>query len=318
MSAFLVVMALVADAIIGDPDSVWRRIPHPVALFGKLIDWFDRTFNTEDRRPEDRRWSGGMTIVVLVVGCFSVGSLIQATLLFLPFGWAVLILFASTLIAQKSLYQHVDTVRQALNDGGVTAGREAVSRIVGRNPESLDEAAISRAAIESCAENFSDGVVAPAFWFALLGLPGLLAYKAINTADSMIGYRNERYTDFGWAAAKLDDLVNWPPARLSVLFVALAAAMTGHAPMRPVKAALRDAGGHRSPNAGWPEAAFAATLDLSLAGPRTYGSQVVDDAYMNPEGRREAGPKDIARALRLLTAACIAQVVFYLVIVLFI
>jgi adenosylcobinamide-phosphate synthase len=179
--------------------------------------------------------------------------------------------------------------------------------IVGRDPDQLDEAGVCRAAIESCAENFSDGVVAPAFWLALLGLPGLIAYKAINTADSMIGHLNPRYQAFGWATARLDDLVNLIPARLSGLLVAIVAPVAGGATIAALKVMWRDAGKHRSPNAGWPESAAAGALGLALAGPRRYGERIVDDAFLNAEAGKAATPDDIGRALHLLIAACLLQ-----------
>jgi adenosylcobinamide-phosphate synthase len=214
------------------------------------------------------------------------------------------------LIAQKSLYQHVARVRAAFAGDGLAAARDAVSLIVGRDPSSLDESGVSRAAIESCAENFSDGVVAPMFWLALFGLPGLLAYKTINTADSMIGHRSDRYRDFGWASARLDDLVNLVPARLSGLLLALAAPVTRGSIVSSLRTMRRDARRHRSPNAGWPESAMAGALRIRLAGPRRYAEGVVDDPYLNAAGR-DAVPADIRRALRMLTAACGIQFGIY-------
>jgi adenosylcobinamide-phosphate synthase len=186
--------------------------------------------------------------------------------------------------------------------------------IVGRDPQSLDEAGVSRAAIESCAENYADGVVAPAFWFLVLGLPGLLAYKAVNTADSMIGHKNERHRDFGWASARFDDLVNLPASRIAGMTIVLAAPFLGTRPGAVLRIMLRDAGRHRSPNAGWPEAAMAASLGLALAGPRRYPGYTVDDPFMNEEGRREATAADIGRALRMLVASCCVLSAFVLAI----
>ncbi len=183
--------------------------------------------------------------------------------------------------------------------------------IVGRDPESLDDSGVARAAIESCAENFSDGVVAPVFWLALLGLPGLFAYKAINTADSMIGHRTSRHRDFGWAAARLDDLLNLAPARLAGVLVALVAPVAGGSMIAAVKIMWRDARKHRSPNAGWPESAMAGALGVALAGPRRYGETVVDDLFLNAEGRANAAPDDIGRALKILIAACALEFVVY-------
>ena len=183
--------------------------------------------------------------------------------------------------------------------------------IVGRDPDQLDEAGVCRAAIESCAENFSDGVVAPVFWLALLGLPGLIAYKAINTADSMIGHRSPRYESFGWAAARLDDLVNLIPARLSGLLVAIVAPIAGGTTGTALRVMWRDAAKHRSPNAGWPESAMAGALGLALAGPRRYGERIVDDPFLNAEARKDAMPGDIGRALDLLVAACLLEAAAY-------
>jgi adenosylcobinamide-phosphate synthase len=216
-------------------------------------------------------------------------------------------LIASVFIAQHSLYQHVDRVRSAFTEEDLAAAREAVSMIVGRDPEQLDEAGVCRAAIESCAENFSDGVVAPVFWLALLGLPGLIAYKAINTADSMIGHRGERFEAFGWAAARLDDLVNLVPARLAGLLLAIVAPVAGGSIATSLKVMRRDAPIHRSPNAGWPESAMAAALGLALAGPRRYAEGMVDDPFINAAARKDANPDDIGRALDLYFAACVLE-----------
>jgi adenosylcobinamide-phosphate synthase len=214
---------------------------------------------------------------------------------------------ASTLIASRSLFDHVGEVARALDQGGLEGARQAVGRIVGRNPQSLDEHGLARASIESLAENASDGVVAPAFWFAIFGLPGLVVYKAINTADSMIGHRTPRYADFGWAAARLDDLVNLPASQLAALLLIAASVLrndvSAGADWRAAwRAVRRDAARHRSPNAGYPEAAMAGALGLSLAGPRFYAGIRVEDAFMG-DGRREAEAKDIRRALALYRCA---------------
>ncbi len=219
-----------------------------------------------------------------------------------PTALALLAIAASTLLAQRSLWQHVAAVADGL-DHGLAEGRQAVSHIVGRDPDSLDAAGVARAAIESLAENFADGVVAPALWCALLGLPGIALYKAINTADSMIGHRTPRHAAFGWAAARLDDLVNLPASRLAALLLAVA----GGPRCRPaLRAVWRDATRHRSPNAGWPEAAMAGALGLRLAGPRVYGTVRVADGWMG-DGRPDAGTADIRRGLVLYRRACILQ-----------
>jgi adenosylcobinamide-phosphate synthase len=219
-----------------------------------------------------------------------------------PFGWVATIVVVAIFLAGRSLYDHVAAVPKAFASG-IDAARAAVARIVGRDPASLDEPRICRAAIESTAENFSDGVVAPAVWFLLLGLPGLFAYKAINTADSMIGHLTPRHKDFGWATARLDDLVNLPASRLAGLLIAFGAPAAGGSLATAFRIMLSDAGKHRSPNAGWPEAAMAASLGLVLAGPRHYAGIIVIDPFLNEHGRRDAMPEDIRRALRVYVAA---------------
>ena len=308
---YVVVAALAFDALIGDPDWLWRRLPHPVAVIGSFIELLDRTLNFDTRSPLQRKLAGiGVVIVLLALSALS-GFLIETALRQLALGNLLIGLMASTLIAQRSLYQHVARVHMAFADGGLAEARRAVSMIVGRDPDQLDEAGVSRAAIESCAENFSDGVVAPVFWLAVLGLPGLIAYKAINTADSMIGHLSPRHASFGWAAARLDDLVNLVPARLSGLLVAIVARAAGGATATALGVMWRDATKHRSPNAGWPESAMAGALGLALAGPRHYGERIVDDAFLNAEARKEATSDDIGRALDLLIAACLLQAAAY-------
>ncbi len=308
---FIVVAALAFDALIGDPDWLWRRLPHPVVWLGHLIGWLDRTLNRESWSQQQRKMAGVGATILLVAVAGLTGWLVETALPRTMLGNLVLALLASVLIAQRSLYQHVAEVRSAFADEGLTGAREAVAMIVGRDPDRLDEAGVCRAAIESCAENFSDGVAAPAFWLALLGLPGLIVYKAINTADSMIGHRSARYQSFGWPAARLDDLVNYIPARLSGVLLAIASPIANGTIKTSLQIMYRDAPKHRSPNAGWPEGAMAAALGLALAGPRRYGDRVVDDPFLNDEGRRDAWPDDIGRALDLYAAACLFEAAAY-------
>lgn len=303
--------ALALDALIGDPAALWRRLPHPVVAIGAGVAWLDRRLNRETWSAAARRRAGVAALAILVLASLGCGLILEALLRRLPAGEWFVALAASVFLAQRSLYDHVARVRAAFAGGGLAAARAAVSMIVGRDPDSLDEAGVCRAAIESCAENFSDGVVAPAFWFALLGLPGLIAYKAVNTADSMIGHRTPRHEAFGWAAARFDDVLNVCPARLAGALVALASPVAGGQPLRALGTMGRDARKHRSPNAGWPESAMAAALALSLAGPRRYGTRRVDDPFLNPEGRPTATPADIARALRVFAAACVLHAGLY-------
>lgn len=307
----VVLLALAFDAIIGDPDWAWRRIAHPAALLGRAIAWLDRMLNRESWPATGRKIAGIATVVLLVAAATLLGYVIERVIPRSISGDILLGLMASVLIAQNSLYRHVARVRDAFADGGLDAARGAVGMIVGRDPQSLDEHGVCRAAIESCAENFSDGVVAPVFWLALLGLPGLIAYKAINTADSMIGHRSARHIDFGWASARLDDLVNLIPARIAGVLLVLSAPFANGSVPVALRTMLRDASKHRSPNAGWPESAMAGALGLALAGPRRYAEGVVDDPYLNAEGRIDAVPHDIGRALRMLVVACVIEGAIY-------
>jgi adenosylcobinamide-phosphate synthase len=307
----IVVVALVLDALIGDPDWLWKRLAHPVVLIGTMIGWLDRTLNRDDWSERIKKIAGIVAALFLIAVAGLVGLLLEAPLRQLPGGWIIAAVLAATLIAQHSLYDHVAQVRDAFATGGLKEAREKVSLIVGRDPQTLDEAGVCRAAIESSAENFSDGVVAPVFWLALLGLPGLLIYKTINTADSMIGHLTPLHRSFGWAAARLDDVLSLVPARLSGLLIALAAPIVRGSVKTAITVMRRDAGKHRSPNAGWPESAMAAAIGVALAGPRSYSGKITDDPYLNAEARSEATPADIGRALRVMIAACALQAAIY-------
>ncbi len=302
MFAGTALIAVVLEAIVGYPDALYRAIGHPVTWIGRLVGWCDRTWNSEHDDFGRRRLWGVATVILLLVVSVGVGRMLTDWL-----GAILCGVLGSTLLAQRSLHQHVAAVANALETEGIEAARVSVSQIVGRDTASLDEASVSRAAIESLAENFSDGVVAPLFWLWLAGLPGGIAYKAINTADSMIGHKSDRHLAFGWAAARLDDLVNLPASRLSALWIAIAASLVPDAsPQHAWEAVRRDAGKHESPNAGWPEAAMAGALGLRLAGPRLYDGEMVDDHWMG-DGRAGLTAADIRAALRLYRAACGVQ-----------
>ncbi len=292
----ILLVALLIDRFVGDPDWLWGRVPHPVVGFGWLIGEADTRLNTPGRSETEREKWGFVAIAGLMIGAVIVGVFLHD--LFAAFGGLGLlaeVVIVAVLLAQKSLADHVHAVAAGLRAEGLVGGRKAVSRIVGRDPETLDEAGVSRAAIESLAENASDGVVAPAFWYAVFGLPGLLAYKLLNTADSMIGHKTDTHRAFGKAAARLDDLANWVPARLTALLILLP---TGWDSLRARWATVvGDAGLHRSPNAGWPECAMAVVTGLALGGPRSYGEDRAEEAFMNGEGRMDADAGDIDRAL---------------------
>ncbi len=304
----VVLAALLIDAATGDPAWLYRRVPHPVVALGRLVELSERWLYRASPR-----WLcglGGAATVAVVVGAgIAAGWSVDHFLITRwSHGWVLEAVIASSLLAFRGLHDHVIAVADGL-DRGLGAGREAVSHIVGRDPAHLDEAGVARGAIESVAENFSDGVVAPLFWYGLGGLPGLVAYKAVNTLDSMIGHRTERYRHFGTAAARLDDAVNWLPARLAGLyFMAAAWLLPGASGARAGRVMWRDAGKHRSPNAGWQEAAVAGALDLALAGPRRYRHETVDDAWMG-DGRAALDAGDIRRALHLyITAGALVAV----------
>ena len=299
----LAFLALLIELMLGYPDWLVRSIGHPVTWMGRLIEALDHKLNHEEDSPTRRRAAGAIAIVALIAVAGLVAYALEHNLPRLPFGLLVLAVLASTLLAQRSLYAHVARVAAALEQDGLEAGRKAVAQIVGRDPEALDESGVARAAIESLAENFSDGVVAPAFWMSVAGLPGAAIYKAINTADSMIGHRTPRHADFGIAAARLDDLVNLPASRLAaVLIVAAAWFADRTSAANAWRAVQRDAPHHRSPNAGYPEAAMGGALGLALAGPRRYGGVLVDDAMMG-DGQRDANAADIRAALALYRSA---------------
>ncbi|MBZ9698988.1 MULTISPECIES: adenosylcobinamide-phosphate synthase CbiB [unclassified Mesorhizobium] len=305
MSVLIAFLSLIVEFALGYPDWLFRAIGHPVTWFGRLISFLDLRLNRATDPDALRRQRGVQALLVIVLVPAIAGLCVQLVLLwFVPLGWIIAVFLATSLLSQKSLYEHVEAVADALDSGGLDMGRAAVSRIVGRDPETLDRAGVCRAAIESLAENFSDGIVAPVFWTGVGGLAGGAAYKAANTADSMIGHRTPRHEAFGWAAARFDDWINLPASRLTALLIVLASLLVeGADPRGAWQAVRRDAKKHRSPNAGWPEAAMAGALGLALAGPRSYGGVMVDDIFMGEGGRRDVDSGDIRRALKLYRVA---------------
>ncbi len=280
-------LAMILDAVFGEPRAIWDRWSHPAVVMGRAIGWMDARFNDGPQR----RLKGALSLAVLLAVGMTASGLVAA----IPgVGPVVEVLLGAALLAQRSLVDHVRAVRQALGYG-LCEARHAVSMIVGRDTQDMTEAEVARAAIESAAENLSDGVVAPLFWFALLGLPGLVGYKLVNTADSMIGHRTPRHQAFGWAAARLDDVLNFVPARLTAGLIALACRQPG-----VLKTALRDAPLHRSVNAGWPEGAMAGALNVALSGPRRYHGKELDLAWVHPTGSRTPGPAQIDAACDIL------------------
>ncbi len=302
----LLVLALPLDALLGGMGPLFRLIPHPVVVVGVAIERLDQRLNRESRSDNDRRLRGLLAVLAFAAAAWAAGLGVVWVSAHVPHGWALELFLVVSLLAQRELFDRVRAVGVALRGAGLESARAEVGRIVGRDPARLDAHGVARAAIESCAENFSDGVAAPAFWYLVFGMPGLLLYKTANTLDSMIGHRTLRHEAFGMAAARLDDLLNIAPARLSGLLFATAALFTpGARPGRALAAMWRDSGKHRSLNAGWPEAAMAGALGLSLAGPRRYREATVDDPWIHPQGTARAGPGDIRRALYLYAVACL-------------
>ena len=293
------VLALAVEAVIGWPDALHRRIGHPVGAFAAIIAWCEKTWNRPESAEGWRRLAGILCVLLLLILAVGGGLLLEQGLRRVAgrWAWIGITLMAVPGMAAGSLYRHVRAVAAPLWNGRIAEARAAVSMIVGRDTARLDEAGVARAAIESLAESFCDGVVAPLFWLMLGGLPGLWAYKAINTADSLIGHREPRWRAFGWAAARLDDLLNLIPARLSGLLLCVAGG-GGWGTM------LRDAGRHASPNAGWPEAAMAGALHFSLAGPIAYDGVAQDKAWIG-SGRSDLSADDIDAALRVYLRACL-------------
>ncbi len=296
--AAMTLVALAIDAAVGWPDALFRRVGHPVTWLGRLIGTLDAAWNRVEMSDTLRRMAGVLTVILVVAAAALPAFFLQSAL---PDGWLGVLLggvLAWPLVAARSLYTHVTAVARPLSANDVATARGAVAMIVGRDPAQLDAAGIARAALESLSENASDGIVAPLFWGVLLGLPGIAAYKAVNTLDSMIGHRTPRHGDFGWAAARLDDGANLVPARLTGLVLAFVSGRWG-----PAFATMaRDARAHRSPNAGWPEAAMAGALGVRLSGPRRYADRIADEPWLNG-GAPDPTPADLQRGLRLYLRA---------------
>lgn len=297
----ILLIALILDYFIGDPDKVWTKIPHPAVLMGKTISWFDRKYNLGSAR----KIKGLITIFSLSLTAYFTGAFIHL----IPDYGILELIFVTILLAHNSLVKHVKDVAIGLNNS-LNEGRNAVSCIVGRQTKSLDESNVSRAAVESAAENFSDAVIAPAFWYMFFGLPGLFLYKMVNTADSMVGYKSEKYLEFGFGSAKLDDLLNLVPARFCGALMCLV-----HFSSKNFVVMIKEAKLHASPNAGWPEAAMASILDIALSGPRIYDGKLSNDNFINEAGRYSMERNDIINAIKVLNKSWMAFVIFILILI---
>jgi len=293
-SIVIMLIALIIDALIGDPKDLWKKIPHPVVLMGNLIKYFDHEFN---HKSSSKRKQAGLIGIIVGSAAFSILGLILEMLPFMIIDMIIVAIF----LAQKSLTSHAEEVLEALGLS-LMEGRLAVAKIVGRDTSHLNESEVVRATVESTAEGFLDGVFAPIFWYLVAGLPGLLVYKFVNTADSMIGYRNERYEEFGWATAKFDDILNYVPARIIPFMIGIT-----QLSLSPIKLAFEDGSSHRSLNAGWPEAAFASALGIALSGPRSYEGELRDYPFINQTGRMELMPEDIKDCIKVAWKGWIAS-----------
>lgn len=293
-TVLMIVLAMGIDAAIGWPDALYRRIGHPVTWMARGITALDRALNHAGLGARVRQMRGGLTVLILCAATWGIAAVMQGILPDGIVGTTIGAMLAWPLIAIRSMHDHVAAVARPLIAGDLPAARHAVSMIVGRDPNLLDAAGVTRAGLESLAENTSDGIVAPVFWGAVLGLPGIATYKMINTMDSMIGHRTEKYEDFGKVAARLDDVVNLIPARLTgVIF-----AICGGQFTRAWAVIRADAGKHRSPNAGWPEGALAGSLNIRLSGPRQYGTHTADEPWLNGAAPDPVAD-DLARGLAL-------------------
>lgn len=293
-SIVIMLIALIIDALIGDPEDLWKKIPHPVVLMGNLIKYFDQEFN---HKSGSKRKQAGLIGIIVGSAAFSILGLILEMLPFMIIDMIIIAIF----LAQKSLTSHAEEVLEALGLS-LMEGRLAVAKIVGRDTSHLNESEVVRATVESTAEGFLDGVFAPIFWYLAAGLPGLLVYKFVNTADSMIGYRNERYEEFGWATAKFDDILNYVPARIIPFMIGIT-----QLSLSPIKLAFEDGSSHRSLNAGWPEAAFASALGIALSGPRSYDGELRDYPFINQTGRIELMPEDIKDCIKVAWKGWVAS-----------
>ena len=313
----LLLLAIMLEGYFGRFEMLFKMVPHPVSLIGNFIRFLEKKLNREKRSNMDRAMRGAMSVLLIVIISCTVGWAVLWVSLTQQFGWVMETTLLVFLLAGRDLFDHTKDVMTALESGNITNAKMAVAHIVGRDPSQLDEHAIARASIESLSENFSDGVIAPIFWYVLFGFPGILVYKAVNTMDSEIGYLSERYRAFGMAAARLDDILNLAPARLSGLLICLAALVSPKAnPIGAFKTMLRDARKNASPNAGWPEAAMAGALNIALGGPRKYENKTANNEWIGA-GSAKAGPADIKRALYIYVVAILLGVLLVAVIAVF-
>ena len=318
---FILLLAILIDAIVGDPDFIYLRLKHPVQLMGLMISYLDKKLNKQYQNSFYQRISGIILIIFLLILTALFGLVLKHIFNLIPHGWILEAFIISSMIAAKSLYQHVKSVQNSLETSTLDEARLEASKIVGRNTKNLDNHGVARSAIESLSENFSDGIIAPIFWTVILGLPGILAYKMLNTADSMIGHKNHKYIYFGWASARLDDIANFIPARISALLFCIVASFSGRAAfIRSFKAVHNDAKKLDSINSGYPEAAMAGALNLILAGPRLYSGEDFEGNWIGDSVKgstSNATHKEIGKALSLYTKACILSFLLVTVIALF-
>jgi adenosylcobinamide-phosphate synthase len=306
---FIILIAMAIDGIWGDDHFFWKRIKHPIMYFGKAIERLDSEFNREEFSPNAKILNGVAVVVAMTFFVYLIGLFLEKLFSILPFSIIFEAIFVSVFIAARSLFDHVKAVNSSLMQDGLEGGRSKLSLIVGRNVSNLDLGDILRAAIESLAENFSDGVVAPVLWYLIFGIPGLLIYKLINTADSMIGHKDNKYINFGMFAARFDDFLNYIPARFSAFLIIVASFILREDWRSSIRIAKEDHNKHSSPNSGWPESAMSGALGVSLGGLRVYEQEEVDEGVMNASGERNIDDNHLTRSLWIYTTANIVGII---------
>ena len=306
----VIFIAVIVDAIWGDDHWIWRKFKHPVALVGRFINFLDVEFNRNEFSESSRTFNGFIVIIMSIIIIWFLSSIIEGLLFGNIIGNLILGLIISILLAGKSLFVHVKDIYDDFMRDDLDNAKINLSKIVSRKVDEYDESAITRGAIESLSENLSDGYVAPLFWLLIAGLPGIFIYKFINTADSMIAYKNDKYHNFGKCTAYLDDILNFIPARLSSLLQVFASFVLKENWQQALLCIKQDASKSPSPNSGWPESAMAGALDISLGGDNFYDGELIKSDWINGSGEKIISFDFITRALWIYSTSIVIYLVF--------
>ena len=310
MEIFLVIIiAVLVDAYAGDEHLLWRKVPHPIIYIGRYINFLDIEFNRKEFSDKSKFFNGFLVIFISVIGLYFLTRILEDLLLNNTFGYIILGFLVSILLSGKSLFSHVKSIYDDLMRDDIQSAKSNLSKIVSRDVDKLDESSITRGSIESLSENFCDGYISPIFWFLVLGFPGVVIYKFISTADSMIGYKNEKYIKFGKCAAKIDDIMNFVPARISSLFIVLATYLLKENWKSAIQITKIDAKKSSSPNSGWPESSMAGALDIALGGSNYYENKFVNSEWINASAAKEIDSDHIIRALWIYTFSIIIFII---------